>query len=67
MSLCRSFSTQRPFRILGLQQIAIGGLSKQELSNFWVDALGVEKTGTYRAEVPLPYLTYLATWSVSLP
>eukprot|EP01039_Chlorochromonas_danica_P007730 gene7730-8541_t len=50
LSLTRSFSTQRPFRILGLQQIAIGGLSKQELSNFWVDALGVEKTGTYRAE-----------------
>lgn len=46
----RLLSTQRPFKILGIQQIAIGGLSKQDLSNFWVDALGVEKTGTYKAE-----------------
>ena len=27
-SVVRAFSTSRPFRVLGLQQIAIGGLSK---------------------------------------
>jgi lactoylglutathione lyase len=39
----------RPFRILGLQQIAIGGLDKQRLRALWVDALGLEATGTYRS------------------
>ena len=36
----------RPFRILGLQQIAIGGLDKQRLRALWVDTLGIEATGT---------------------
>jgi lactoylglutathione lyase len=31
----------RPFRILGLQQIAIGGRDKAALRKFWVDVLGV--------------------------
>jgi lactoylglutathione lyase len=39
----------RPFRILGLQQIAIGGLDKQRLRALWVDALGIEATATYRS------------------
>ncbi len=39
----------RPFRILGLQQIAIGGLDKQRLRALWVDILGIEGTGTYRS------------------
>ena len=39
----------RPFRILGLQQIAIGGLDKQRLRTLWVDTLGIEATGTYRS------------------
>jgi len=39
----------RPFRILGLQQIAIGGLDKQRLRTLWVDTLGIEVTGTYRS------------------
>lgn len=41
----------RPFNILGVQQIAVGGLDKSVLSKFWVDQLGLKKTGTYRAEV----------------
>ena len=40
----------RPFRILGLQQVAIGGLDKQRLRALWVDTLGLEATGTYRSE-----------------
>lgn len=34
-------STSRPFSILGLQQIAVGGASKQTLRSFWVDLLGL--------------------------
>ena len=40
----------RPFRVLGLQQIAIGGPSKAALRQLWVDLLGVPVTGTYRSE-----------------
>jgi lactoylglutathione lyase len=42
--------TPRPFRVLGLQQIAIGGLSKDRLRTLWVDLLGLEVTGTFRSE-----------------
>ena len=41
---------KRPFRILGLQQIAVGGLDKTRLRALWVDALGLEPTGSYRSE-----------------
>ena len=40
----------RPFRILGVQQIAIGGPSKAALRALWIDLLGVAQTGTYRSE-----------------
>jgi lactoylglutathione lyase len=40
----------RPFRVLGLQQIAIGGPSKDALRALWVDLLGIPATGTYRSE-----------------
>ena len=44
-------STQtRPFRILGIQQVAIGGPSKDRLRALWVDLLGLEVTGTFRSE-----------------
>ncbi len=42
--------TARPFRILGLQQIAIGGIDKGRLRRLWVDTLGVPVTGNYRSE-----------------
>lgn len=41
---------ERPFRILGLQQIAIGGVDKARLARLWVELLGVPVTGTYRSE-----------------
>lgn len=42
--------SDRPFRVLGLQQIAIGNQDKQQLRALWVDLLGLELTGTYRSE-----------------
>lgn len=39
----------RPFQILGIQQIAIGGDSLDALRSLWVDTLGIEKTGEYEA------------------
>jgi lactoylglutathione lyase len=40
----------RPFRVLGLQQIAIGGLEKARMRRLWVDALGLEVVGNFRSE-----------------
>lgn len=40
----------RPFRVLGLQQIAVGGLDKSRLRRLWVDTLGLELEGNYRSE-----------------
>lgn len=40
----------RPFKVLGIQQIAIGNESKSNLEKFWVDIMGLEKTGTFRSE-----------------
>ena len=40
----------RPFKVLGLQQIAIGGHDKSRLQKLWVDLLGLEVTGTFRSE-----------------
>ena len=36
----------RPFRVLGVQQIAIGGPSKAALRALWVELLGVPVHGT---------------------
>ena len=40
----------RPFKVLGLQQIAIGGPSKDALRHLWIDLLGVPQTGTFKSE-----------------
>lgn len=40
----------RPFRILGLQQVAIGGLDKQRLRGLWVDVLGLDVKGHFVSE-----------------
>jgi lactoylglutathione lyase len=37
----------RPFKILGLQQVAIGGADKQRLRALWVDLLGLPVTGGF--------------------
>jgi lactoylglutathione lyase len=43
-------SMDRPFRVLGLQQIALGSTDKERLRHLWVDLLGLAVTGTYRSE-----------------
>ena len=40
----------RPFRVLGLQQVAIGGRDKSALRALWVDLLGLTQLGSYRSE-----------------
>ena len=41
---------ERPFAVLGLQQVAIGAASKRRLRALWVDKLGLAPTGSYRSE-----------------
>ncbi|WP_420453225.1 VOC family protein [Ilumatobacter sp.] len=41
---------ERPFRVLGIQQVAIGALDKDPLTSLWSGLLGVDKVGDYRAE-----------------
>ncbi len=43
-------TTARPFRILGVQQIAVGGPSKARLRALWVDCLGLAVEGSFRSE-----------------
>lgn len=40
---------ERPFRILGVQQVAIGGLDAEVLRAFWVDLLGLPPVGSFRS------------------
>ena len=42
--------TQRPFKVLGIQQIAIGGLDKSRQRKLWVDLFGLEVTGTFKSD-----------------
>ena len=42
--------SKRPFKVLGIQQIAVGGLDKDKLRTLWVDTLGVTLDGSYRSE-----------------
>jgi lactoylglutathione lyase len=41
---------ERPFRVLGLQQIAIGAEDKSRLRKLWIDVLGLTLTGNYKSE-----------------
>ncbi|MGB5547269.1 MAG: VOC family protein [Polyangiales bacterium] len=42
--------TSRPFKVLGMQQVAIGAADKSALSRLWVDTLGLTPHGNYRSE-----------------
>lgn len=42
--------TDRPFRVLGIQQIAIGSADKQQLRRLWVDLFGLNVAGTYKSD-----------------
>ena len=43
-------AAHKPFRILGIQQIAIGGTSKARLKSLWVDMLGLQVQRTFVSE-----------------
>ena len=45
-----SSATKRPFRVLGVQQIALGSTDKARLRRLWVDLLGLTLEGSYRSE-----------------
>ena len=40
----------RPFKVLGIQQVAIGGPSKARLRTLWVEKFGLEVTGNFRSD-----------------
>ena len=40
----------RPFKVLGLQQIAIGATDKSTLRHLWVDLFGLSLSGHYKSE-----------------
>lgn len=50
MSLTLEQRLRRPFKVLGIQQIAIGAPSKDKLRALWVDMLGLEVTGKFVSE-----------------
>lgn len=40
----------RPFKVLGIQQIAVGGLDKNRLRTLWIDILGLTLSGSFQSE-----------------
>ena len=40
-----------PFKVIGIQQIAIGGEDKEKLARFWIDIMGLEKVKTFKSEM----------------
>ena len=42
--------SDRPFTVLGVQHIAVGGPDKGLLRKLWVDMLGLRVTGNFRSE-----------------
>lgn len=41
---------ERPFRVLGIQQIAVGAADKKALRRLWVDLFGLRLEGNFRSE-----------------
>lgn len=50
MTATATATSARPFRVLGVQQLAIGAPSKAPLRALWIDLLGLPLTGSYRSE-----------------
>lgn len=40
----------RPFKILGLQQVAVGSTDAASMKKLWVETFGLEKIGSYASE-----------------
>jgi lactoylglutathione lyase len=45
-----TLNSQRPFQVLGIQQIAVGAADKHRLRTFWIDLLGLEYHKTFISE-----------------
>ncbi|MEO5844121.1 MAG: VOC family protein [Caldimonas sp.] len=45
-----SISGERPFTVIGVQQIALGAHDKADLRALWVDRLGLSVIGLFRSE-----------------
>lgn len=43
-------SQEKPFKILGIQQIAIGAEEKDPLRKLWIDIFGLTKKGDFKSE-----------------
>jgi lactoylglutathione lyase len=43
-------TSPRPFKILGLQQVAIGGLDKAALESLWIGLLGLNVIGSFKSD-----------------
>ncbi|MBL8788430.1 MAG: VOC family protein [Deltaproteobacteria bacterium] len=43
-------STPRPFEVLGLQQVALGGADKARLQHLWGTLFGLPTVGTFKSE-----------------
>lgn len=41
--------SERPFKVLGIQQIAVSSLDKNRLRTLWVETLGLKLSGHYRS------------------
>ena len=42
--------TTRPFKVLGIQQVAVGAANKSGLRRLWVDTLGLTPHGSFKSE-----------------
>jgi lactoylglutathione lyase len=42
--------TTRPFKVLGIQQVAVGAVDKASLRRLWVDTLGLTPHGSFKSE-----------------
>jgi lactoylglutathione lyase len=40
---------KRPFKVLGIQQIAVSGVDKTPLRKLWVDTLGLSLSGSFKS------------------
>ena len=45
----RCFATAKPYRVLGVQQIAIGGTSKAALQNLWCNIFGLDTLHSFES------------------
>ena len=42
--------SERPFNVLGIQQVAVGSTDRERLQALWIDLLGLTIDGRYRSE-----------------